>query len=57
MAFLEGFRTYTGIAVLALAYLLEGYATREELEGAVTALLAVIGTALAVYGRYKAKKK
>lgn len=56
MAFLEGYKTYTGIVILALAYLLEGYATKEELEGAFTAILALVGFGMAVYGRFKAKK-
>ncbi len=57
MAFLEGYRTYLGIATLALSYLLEGYATKTEIESVLTALLAVAGTVLAIYGRYKADKR
>jgi hypothetical protein len=56
----QGKMTYIGIVKLALAYLLQGYATQDEVgaavEGAaqaVSAVLAVMGIVEAVYGRYR----
>jgi hypothetical protein len=56
----QGKMTYLGIAKLALAYVLQGYATQEEVDAvvegaaqAVSAALAVMGIVEAVYGRYR----
>lgn len=52
--------TYIGIAKLTLAYLLQDYASQEEIDTAVessmqaiSAVLAVMGIAEAVYGRFR----
>lgn len=52
--------TYLGIAKLTLAYLLQDYASQEEVDAAVegtmqavSAVLAVMGIVEAVYGRFR----
>lgn len=57
---LQGKMTYLGIAKLALAYVLQDYASQDEINTAVessaqaiSAVLAVMGIAEAVYGRFR----
>jgi putative exporter of polyketide antibiotics len=57
---LQGKMTYLGIAKLTLAYLLQDYASQDEINTAVessaqaiSAVLAVMGIAEAVYGRFR----
>lgn len=52
--------TYLGIAKLVLAYVLQDYASREEVDAAVegimqavSSVLAVMGIVEAVYGRFR----
>lgn len=56
---LNGKLTYTGIAVLAISWLAERFglpAAPEEIESVVTTLAAVVGTLVAIYGRYRASR-
>lgn len=60
---LQGKLTYIGVAKLALAYVLQEYATREEVDAVVdgvaqaaSVVLAVMGTVEAVWGRYRIKR-
>lgn len=58
-AMLKGKLTYTGIAVLAVSWGLERFgipATPEEIEAIVTAGAAVVGAAIALYGRWRASR-
>lgn len=59
----EGRMTYAGIATLAIAFLVGGYASQEEVallsEGSVRVvsdIVALVGTAMAIYGRYRIKE-
>lgn len=57
---LNGKLTYTGIAVLGLGWLLERFGVpvaAGELEAWVAGIVAVVGGAAAIYGRYRASKK
>lgn len=60
---LQGKLTYVGIAKLALAYVLQEFATQEEVNAivdgsvqAVSVVLAVMGTVEAVWGRFRIKR-
>jgi hypothetical protein len=54
---LNGYKTYIGIAIWVLGALgLGSLITEPELAKTVNSILEVIGTCVAVYGRYKATK-
>jgi hypothetical protein len=53
---MSGYKTYTGIAVIALGIILEGYANEGEVQELVSILAQFVGIGLAIYGRYKATK-
>ncbi|NTW30823.1 MAG: hypothetical protein HGA33_06080 [Candidatus Moranbacteria bacterium] len=56
----EGKMTYAGIATLAIAFLVGGYASGDEVSSVVNGvakvisdITAIVGTVLAIYGRYR----
>lgn len=56
---MRGKLTYTGIAVLALSWVMERFGVPvapEEAEGIVAAGAALVGALAAIYGRYRATK-
>jgi len=59
----QGKMTYTGIIAMAIAFLLGGYASQTEVtllsEGSVRVvsdIIALAGTVMAIYGRYRIKE-
>lgn len=55
----QGKLTYTGVVVLGLGWVFERFGVPvapAELEGMVAAIVAAVGTAAALYGRWRATK-
>ena len=57
LAFMNGYKTYSGLAITLLAVLgATKYISPEEMEQVVELVVALVGIALAVYGRSQAGK-
>lgn len=53
---MEGYKTYTGVAIALIGLIASKYLTDGEIEMIATGLIQLVGLGIAVYGRYKAKK-
>jgi hypothetical protein len=52
---MEGYKTYTGLAIALIGLLLSGYLDKNETEVLATSIVQLVGIGFAIYGRYKAK--
>jgi hypothetical protein len=53
---IEGYKTFLGLVVTLIATIFKDYTNQTETEAALTAGIQLVGIAIAIYGRYKAKK-
>jgi hypothetical protein len=55
---LEGYKTWSGIALIIIGYLdLSKYVAPEQIEGITQALFVIVGIAFSIYGNYKSHQK
>jgi hypothetical protein len=58
--FMEGYKTYTGIAITLISSVvgllgMNDIISNEDITTTISAIGTLVGTVLAIYGRYKAK--
>ena len=53
---LDGYKTYVSGVILFLGFILQKYASQDEVTQLVTGIVSVVGLIGVFYGRYKATK-